>query len=278
MGQTIEHIEPTYAYDALTYSFAIVGVSSLTVVFSEVGDPQPFTTTTIGSFTRTLSDIWMAGDCKAFIFRLSAMDPFGTLTAVPLQGAFGTCGQNANSRVQYRLDAPNPPFGYLVQKVIACRVSNGCPQPCNKSPCHPEKDECKLKALGKEDCVEYYEIPTGQGNLSSVDNFSIAIPDETCGQHIQLGEARFYPASITGNANPNIGPITLPFPTGGTISSGSAQASTKMPGFWNQPPTVGPIFHSFGVSWNCCCDNNSVNSKRDFSDKKPTPKQVLQEM
>ena len=52
MGQTIEHIEPTYAYDALTYSFAIVGVSSLTVVFSEVGDPQSSTTTTIGLYTR----------------------------------------------------------------------------------------------------------------------------------------------------------------------------------------------------------------------------------
>ena len=52
MGQTIEHIEPTYAYDALTYSFAIVDVQSLSVVFSEAADPQPFTTTTIGFFTR----------------------------------------------------------------------------------------------------------------------------------------------------------------------------------------------------------------------------------
>ena len=52
MGQTIEHIEPAYAYDALTYSFAIVDVQSLSVVFSEAADPQPFTTTTIGSFTR----------------------------------------------------------------------------------------------------------------------------------------------------------------------------------------------------------------------------------
>ena len=52
MVQTMERIDPTYAYDAPTYSVAIVSISSLSSIFSEVGEPQPSTTTTIGSFTR----------------------------------------------------------------------------------------------------------------------------------------------------------------------------------------------------------------------------------
>ena len=49
MESAIERIE---AYGAPTYSIAIVRMSSLSVVFSEVGEPQPTTTLTIGFFTR----------------------------------------------------------------------------------------------------------------------------------------------------------------------------------------------------------------------------------
>jgi len=52
MESAIERIDATYAYDAPTYSIAIASMSSLSVIFSEVGDPQPSTTTTIGFFTR----------------------------------------------------------------------------------------------------------------------------------------------------------------------------------------------------------------------------------
>ena len=48
----MERIDATYAYDTPTHSVAIAPVSILSVINSEVGDPQPFTTTTIGSFTR----------------------------------------------------------------------------------------------------------------------------------------------------------------------------------------------------------------------------------
>jgi len=80
MGQTMERIDPTYAYDAPTHSVAIVGVSSLTVVFSEVDDPQPSMTTTIGFFTRDPIG-YRAGDANVFRFvggdPLNAIDPTG---------------------------------------------------------------------------------------------------------------------------------------------------------------------------------------------------------
>ena len=52
MESAIERIDATYTYHAPTYSIAIVSMSSLSVVFSEIGEPQPSTTTTIGFFTR----------------------------------------------------------------------------------------------------------------------------------------------------------------------------------------------------------------------------------
>jgi len=52
MESAIERIDATYTYHAPTYSIAIVSMSSLSVVFSEIGEPQPSMTTTIGSFTK----------------------------------------------------------------------------------------------------------------------------------------------------------------------------------------------------------------------------------
>jgi len=52
MESAIERIDATYSDDTPTYSIAIVSMSSLSVIFSEIGEPQPSTTTTIGFFTR----------------------------------------------------------------------------------------------------------------------------------------------------------------------------------------------------------------------------------
>ena len=52
MESAIERIDATYTDDTPTYSIAIVSMSSSSVVFSEIDEPQPSTTTTIGFFTR----------------------------------------------------------------------------------------------------------------------------------------------------------------------------------------------------------------------------------
>jgi len=77
MESAIERIDATYAYDAPTYSIAIASMSSRSVVFSEVGDPQPSTTTTIGFFTRDPIGYRDGGSLYRSYFVLAKMDPSG---------------------------------------------------------------------------------------------------------------------------------------------------------------------------------------------------------
>jgi len=82
MEQTMERIDPTHAYDAPTYSIAIVSMSSLTVVFSEVDDPQPSMTTTMGSFTR--DPIGYEGS-EWSLYEYCADNPLGNLDPLGLE-------------------------------------------------------------------------------------------------------------------------------------------------------------------------------------------------
>ena len=52
MGQTLNRIAPTYAYDASTSASSIVDVPDQWQGFAEFSNSQPSTTTTIGFFTR----------------------------------------------------------------------------------------------------------------------------------------------------------------------------------------------------------------------------------
>ena len=72
-------IERIYAYGAPTYSIAIVRMSSLSVVFSEVGEPQLTTTLTIGFFTRDPIGFEAGNNFYSYVgsHPLISVDPFG---------------------------------------------------------------------------------------------------------------------------------------------------------------------------------------------------------
>jgi len=91
----MERIDPTYAYDTPTHSIAIVSMSSSSVVFSEIDEPQPSTTTTIGFFTR--DPIGYRGGIDLYEYCdgsvLTKSDPKGLCRRWPLCG-----GQPHDSR------------------------------------------------------------------------------------------------------------------------------------------------------------------------------------
>ena len=88
MVATLKRNDRTYAYDAPTYSSAIVDLPILWQGFPEIGDTQASTTTTIGFFTRDpieYEDGMLLYRCSMDI---NAIDPYG-LYEVPSDPAKG---------------------------------------------------------------------------------------------------------------------------------------------------------------------------------------------
>ena len=80
MGQTLNRIAPTYAYDASTSASSIVDVPDQWQGFAEFSNSQPSTTTTIGFFTRdpigfygSKWDLYAYTDSRPLVF----VDPSG---------------------------------------------------------------------------------------------------------------------------------------------------------------------------------------------------------
>jgi len=105
----MERIDPTYAYDTPTHSVAIAPMSILTVVFSEVGDPQPSMTTTIGSFTRNpIGFVGSPWDLYEFIdaLPLQKFDPLGLAGRCSRRGDVNPC--EGETRESYVLSTCGP--------------------------------------------------------------------------------------------------------------------------------------------------------------------------
>ena len=102
----MERIDATYAYDAPTHSVAIAPVSILTVVFSEVDDPQPSTTTTIGFFTRDPIGFFDGENLYTARMLLARLDPSGMICfdeKQPCSDADGKGGLDPNTEKVYHL-------------------------------------------------------------------------------------------------------------------------------------------------------------------------------
>jgi len=102
---TMERIDPTYE-DTPTHSVAIAPMSSLLVINSEVGDPLPSTTTSIGLLTRDPFGFFDGENLYTARMLLARLDPSGIICfdeKKPCSDADGKGGLDPNTEKVYHL-------------------------------------------------------------------------------------------------------------------------------------------------------------------------------
>ena len=198
---------------------------------------------------------------------VNGVDPSGLLTIQPRSRKLGKipCGTEARMSWDFYLDTPTQPGhrrkgapcdGYFVQHVTVY---------CLVSPC----DDClDLEKVTSHDYWEAWPVRRGQRksllrrrNTDATDTARFTARQKSCGYYVQLGEVRFYCASVTGNlASPTSGwhnprkwgvKHYASTPEFRTTPSLLLSIGTQ-PRFWRSKAVDGPSYRSFALDWQCC--------------------------
>jgi len=145
------------------------------------------------------------------------------------------------------LGNPAPCDGYIIQQIDVYEDIRRCSEPLpTATPTRP------ISTFWEAFSVQQNTL----GNLDTEDTFRDREEYRRKGTRTNVGEAKYFCNSVTGN----LGRLNVPPPTsagGWRVDtpgpSGGLPYTRTRPSWWDDQPVEGPAFHRTFVSWDCCC-------------------------